>query len=59
MVSKEFDSYQDVHTGAFSLIISTSEAFGFWLDAISIGFITFIIYSFIIVNNGEWFIALL
>lgn len=51
MIIKEFDAFQDVHTSAFSMTVSTSEAFGFWLDAVSIGFITFVIYSFILVNN--------
>lgn len=29
---KEFDNLQDLHSSAFYLFISTSRAFGFWLD---------------------------
>lgn len=56
MIRKEFDSYQDVHTGANSLILTTSTAFGLWLDAVTITFVAFITYSFIYRNDGMLFI---
>lgn len=55
MIRKEFDSYQDVHTGAYSLIISTSTAFGLWLDAVTIVFVAFITYSLIFLHDENTF----
>ncbi|XP_011311078.1 multidrug resistance-associated protein 4 [Fopius arisanus] len=51
MLRKEFDSHQDVHTSANSLLISSSAAFGLWLDIVTIVFVAFITYSFIILKN--------
>ncbi|XP_014219727.1 multidrug resistance-associated protein 4-like [Copidosoma floridanum] len=51
MVCKEFDAHQDHHTAACSLIIATSTAFGFWLDIISVTFIAFVTYSFIVISD--------
>ncbi|XP_046836014.1 ATP-binding cassette sub-family C member 4 [Vespa crabro] len=55
MLSKEFDSHQDLHTGAYSLSILTATAFGFALDTVSVLFVTFVTYSFIIFNNENTF----
>ncbi|KAK0158233.1 hypothetical protein PV328_009265 [Microctonus aethiopoides] len=55
IVRKEFDSHQDVHTGAYSLFISTSTAFGLWLDSVTISFVAFITYSFIYLHNDSTF----
>ncbi|XP_063983809.1 ATP-binding cassette sub-family C member 4-like isoform X2 [Diachasmimorpha longicaudata] len=55
MLRKEFDNHQDVHTSANSLLISTSAAFGLWLDAVTIVFVAFITYSFIILKNDSTF----
>ncbi|KOC59210.1 Multidrug resistance-associated protein 4 [Habropoda laboriosa] len=52
MVRKEFDIHQDLHTSSYYLTIATSTAFGFALDVVSIGFIAFIAYSFIIFDDG-------
>ncbi|XP_011311098.1 multidrug resistance-associated protein 4 isoform X2 [Fopius arisanus] len=51
MLRKEFDSHQDVHTSANSLLISSSAAFGLWLDIVTIVFVAFVTYSFIILKN--------
>lgn len=53
MVRKEFDVHQDLHTSAYYLTIATSTAFGFALDVVSICFIAFITYSFIILDDGN------
>ncbi|KAG7200525.1 hypothetical protein KM043_001089 [Ampulex compressa] len=55
IVRKEFDVHQDVHTRAYFLTISTSTAFGFALDIVSIAFVAFVTYSFIILDNGNTF----
>ncbi|XP_076295432.1 ATP-binding cassette sub-family C member 4 isoform X2 [Lasioglossum baleicum] len=55
MVRKEFDVHQDLHTSAYYLTIAASTAFGFSLDIVSICFITFITYSFIILDDGNTF----
>ncbi|XP_063981696.1 ATP-binding cassette subfamily C member 4-like [Diachasmimorpha longicaudata] len=55
MLRKEFDNHQDVHTSANSLLISTSTAFGLWLDAVTLVFVAFITYSFIILKNDSTF----
>ncbi|PBC29424.1 Multidrug resistance-associated protein [Apis cerana cerana] len=55
MVRKEFDVHQDLHTSAYYLTITTSTAFGFALDIVSICFIAFITYSFIVLDNGNTF----
>ncbi|XP_076650867.1 ATP-binding cassette sub-family C member 4 isoform X2 [Halictus rubicundus] len=55
MVRKEFDVHQDLHTSAYYLTIAASTAFGFSLDIVSIFFITFVTYSFIILDDGNTF----
>ncbi|XP_043488596.1 ATP-binding cassette sub-family C member 4-like [Polistes fuscatus] len=55
MLSKEFDLHQDLHTGAYSLSITTATTFGLALDAVSVLFVAFVTYSFIILNNGNTF----
>ncbi|XP_015109904.1 multidrug resistance-associated protein 4 [Diachasma alloeum] len=55
MLKKEFDCHQDVHTAANSLLISTSTAFGLWLDAVTVAFVAFITYSFIVLKNEGTF----
>lgn len=54
MVRKEFDVHQDLHTSTYYLTIATSTAFGFALDVVSICFIAFITYSFIVLNDGKF-----
>lgn len=52
----EFDNHQDLHSSAFYLFISTSRAFGFWLDCfciIYIGIITLSFFYFPPANGGE------
>ncbi|XP_014237759.1 multidrug resistance-associated protein 4-like isoform X1 [Trichogramma pretiosum] len=51
MVSRAFDHHQDAHTSAYFLILATSTAFGFWLDIVSIAFVAFVTYSFVVVKS--------
>ncbi|KAF5294058.1 hypothetical protein FQA39_LY13532 [Lamprigera yunnana] len=48
---KSFDKHQDVHSCTSHLSISTSRAFGFWLDIICVGYIALV--TFITVNVDE------
>ncbi|KAK5645932.1 hypothetical protein RI129_004396 [Pyrocoelia pectoralis] len=53
MITKEFDSIQDQHTSAWFLFLAASEAFGFYLDVISIIFLLVLTVQFIIFDNGS------
>lgn len=46
---------QDAHTAAYSLILSTSTAFGFWLDIVSILFLAFVTFSFVVMDSYDFF----
>lgn len=45
---KEFDKIQDLHSSSFYLFISTSRAFGFWLDLFCVIYIAIVTASFFI-----------
>lgn len=49
---KEFDKIQDLHSSAFYLFISTSRAFGFWLDLFCVIYIAVVTIGFF-VFGGE------
>ncbi|XP_017474881.1 PREDICTED: probable multidrug resistance-associated protein lethal(2)03659 isoform X4 [Rhagoletis zephyria] len=52
----EFDNYQDMHSSAFYLFISTSRAFGYWLDCCCVVYIAIITLSFFLFppeNGGD------
>uniref|UniRef100_W4VRR2 Putative abc transporter c family member n=1 Tax=Corethrella appendiculata TaxID=1370023 RepID=W4VRR2_9DIPT len=48
----EFDNHQDLNSSAFYLFISTSRAFGFWLDVFCVIYIAIVTLSFFIMNNS-------
>lgn len=54
MVSKEFDSHQDLHTSAWFLLLVTSNAFGFWLDCISATFTAVVSFSFLVLYSDTF-----
>ncbi|XP_060850595.1 probable multidrug resistance-associated protein lethal(2)03659 [Rhopalosiphum padi] len=54
ILSKEFDEHQDLHSSAWYLFISSSEAFGFSLDIICFIYICILTFSFLIVNNDNF-----
>ncbi|XP_058803038.1 ATP-binding cassette sub-family C member 4 isoform X2 [Phymastichus coffea] len=56
MLCREFDAHQDVHTSAYFLQIATSTAFGFYLDVVSIAFVAFVTYSFVIMQSTDLFV---
>ncbi|EDW78164.1 uncharacterized protein Dwil_GK24852 [Drosophila willistoni] len=52
----EFDNHQDLHSSAFYMFISTSRAFGYWLDCFCVVYIAIITLSFFIFtpsNGGD------
>lgn len=52
---KEFDNHQDLHSSAWFMFLSTSRAFGFWLDLVCIIYITIVTLSFLLIGNGKFF----
>ncbi|XP_065162760.1 probable multidrug resistance-associated protein lethal(2)03659 [Atheta coriaria] len=46
LVAKEFDVLQDQHTSSFVLMIFASEAFGFYLDLLSVFFVAVVTLQF-------------
>ncbi|KAH0534630.1 hypothetical protein KQX54_006034 [Cotesia glomerata] len=55
MLCNEFDHYQDIHTGAWYLTITTGSAFGLILDLISCVFVTCVCYSLILMDPENTF----
>ncbi|XP_017068567.1 probable multidrug resistance-associated protein lethal(2)03659 [Drosophila eugracilis] len=56
VLEAEFDNYQDMHSSAFYMFISTSRAFGYWLDCFCVVYIAIITLSFFIfppANGGD------
>ncbi|XP_017132505.1 probable multidrug resistance-associated protein lethal(2)03659 [Drosophila elegans] len=56
VLESEFDNYQDMHSSAFYMFISTSRAFGYWLDCFCVIYIAIITLSFFIfppANGGD------
>ncbi|KYN28544.1 hypothetical protein ALC57_02034, partial [Trachymyrmex cornetzi] len=51
ILTKEFDNYQDIHSSAWYIFISTSRAFGFWLDVFCVLYITLVTLSFRVLDN--------
>lgn len=54
ILSAEFDKHQDYHTSAWYMYISTSSAFGFWLDIFCTVFVAFITFSFLSFGEGKF-----
>lgn len=48
---KEFDNLQDMNSSAFYLFISTSRAFGFWLDIFCVVYIGIVTLSFFVMGS--------
>nr|CAI5818820.1 unnamed protein product [Callosobruchus analis] len=52
MVKKEFDGLQDRHTSTWFLFLTSSEAFGFYLDVISTVFLSLVTFQFLILEEN-------
>ncbi|XP_057334744.1 ATP-binding cassette sub-family C member 4-like [Microplitis mediator] len=55
MLRKEFDRYQDEHTGAWYLVIASGTAFGFSIDLIACTFIAVLCFLLILINPENTF----
>lgn len=53
VLEKEFDSYQDAHSSAFFMYISTSQAFGYCMNCICVIYISIITLSFFAFPPGN------
>ncbi|KAF5283716.1 hypothetical protein FQR65_LT13751 [Abscondita terminalis] len=51
---KEFDELQDLHSVAWFLFISTSRAFGYWLDLICVIYIASVTLSFLLIGEDTF-----
>ncbi|XP_061402316.1 probable multidrug resistance-associated protein lethal(2)03659 [Musca vetustissima] len=52
----EFDNYQDLHSSGFYMFLSTSRAFGYWLDCCCVLYLAVITLSFLLFspeNGGD------
>ncbi|XP_027849228.2 ATP-binding cassette sub-family C member 4-like [Aphis gossypii] len=54
LLCDEFDNHQDLHSSAWYIFISSSRAFGLWLDIICFIYIVIVTYSFLIIGNTTY-----
>ncbi|XP_076255687.1 putative multidrug resistance-associated protein lethal(2)03659 isoform X3 [Rhynchophorus ferrugineus] len=54
ILTKEFDNYQDLHSSAWFAFISTSRAFGYWLDLMCLIYIALVTFSFLLIGNEKY-----
>jgi len=52
ILRKEFDKHQDLHSSAWYMFITTSQAFGFSLDIMCLIFIGFVTFSFLLIEGA-------
>jgi len=54
ILEMEFDNFQDMHSSALYMSISTSSAFGYWMECLCVFYIAIITLSFFAFppNNG-------
>lgn len=52
ILKAEFDKHQDTHSACWFLFISTSSAFGLFLDVMCFGFISFILCFFLFIDKN-------
>ncbi|VVC26205.1 Hypothetical protein CINCED_3A020489 [Cinara cedri] len=53
-LSQEFDNHQDSHSTAWFLYISSTRAYGFWLDLVCLIYIGVVTFSFIVISDGTF-----
>ncbi|KAL5233639.1 hypothetical protein ACI65C_001049 [Semiaphis heraclei] len=54
VLSREFDDHQDLHSSAWYIFISSTEALGFALDMICLAYISILTFSFLVVKNDTF-----
>ncbi|KAH8352145.1 hypothetical protein KR084_002249, partial [Drosophila pseudotakahashii] len=56
VLESEFDNYQDVHSSALYMFLSTSSAYGYWMECLCVVYIAIVTLSFFIfppANGGD------
>lgn len=54
VLKKEFDQHQNLHTGAWFMFISCSQAFGFALDCLCMFFVSCVTFSFLLFETKDF-----
>nr|XP_022908005.1 probable multidrug resistance-associated protein lethal(2)03659 [Onthophagus taurus] len=54
VLEREFDNHQDLHSSSWYIFLSSSRAFGYWLDLICIIYITLVTLSFLILGEEKF-----
>ncbi|XP_059490449.1 probable multidrug resistance-associated protein lethal(2)03659 [Neocloeon triangulifer] len=54
ILESQFDHHQDLHSSAWYLFISTSRAFGYWLDVICFIYIAIVTLSFLVLGSENY-----
>ncbi|XP_065162919.1 probable multidrug resistance-associated protein lethal(2)03659 isoform X2 [Atheta coriaria] len=54
ILEKEFDVHQDLHSSAWFLFLSTSRAFGFYLDIVCVIYIAIVTLSFLLLGTENF-----
>ncbi|XP_068622150.1 probable multidrug resistance-associated protein lethal(2)03659 [Battus philenor] len=52
-LAREFDKLQDLHSCAWTLVLDTNQAFGFWMDMVCCLYLVFVTFSFFLFTNTE------
>lgn len=56
ILKKEFDKYQDLYTSTYFMMQCSSRAFAYFMDMLCNFFIAAVIFRFVIVPKGNFFI---
>ncbi|CAH1738400.1 unnamed protein product [Aphis gossypii] len=51
ILTREFDSHQDLHSSVWYLFITASRGFGLWLDIICLVYVSAVTFSFVTIGN--------
>ena len=54
ILETQFDNHQDLHSSAWYLFISTSRAFGYWLDVVCFIYIAIVTLSFLFMGTESY-----
>ncbi|XP_044009489.1 probable multidrug resistance-associated protein lethal(2)03659 [Aphidius gifuensis] len=53
LLIEEFDNHQDLHSSAWFIFISSSNAFGLWLDTFAVLYISLVTLSFLVIPGSD------
>ncbi|CAH2056105.1 unnamed protein product, partial [Iphiclides podalirius] len=52
-LAREFDKLQDLHSCAWTLVLNTNRAFGFWMDMVCCLYLAFVTFSFFLFVGND------